>query len=173
MQQQELENDLKNAQDLFADASVVDDQIVDDQIVDAQPAIDEVKKKAISLPDPKDQSRSINLSALPIFSPTTKKQFAELQEILGPLLTENKAKPHYALFVQDLTRLLVKDMRSEQIRTVASICTTLTNEKLREEKAAEKGGKKTTKGSKKTSLVGTAGKDSDRIDTMTYDDFYE
>jgi len=64
-------------------------------------------------------------------------------------------------------------MSSAQIRKVASTCTTLTNERLREEKAAEKGTKKTKAQKTKTALVGAGGKDSDRLDTKTYDDFDE
>ena len=133
--------------------------------------VDEVKRKAIATTDPKDASKSIDLSLLPVFNPTTKAQFTELQNILVPLLTAQKSKGQYPLFVQELTRHLVKEMPSEQIRKVASLCTTLTNEKLREEKAAEKGGKKNSKAAKKTTLAGTS--KIGEIDTKMYDGYDE
>ncbi|KAF8467674.1 translation initiation factor eIF3 subunit-domain-containing protein [Kalaharituber pfeilii] len=167
LQQEEIENDLKHAVDLFAGVTVEDRAGGPDTTKG-----DDAKRKAISLTDPKDPARTIDLSVLPIFNPSTKKQFTDLQEILVPLLGANIRKAHYPLFVQEMTRLLVKDMSSEHIRKVASTCTTLANEKLKEEKAAEKGTKK-TKGSKKTSLVGAAGKDNDKLDTKTYEDFVE
>ena len=186
MQQQEIDADLNHAVDLFAGAVVED--IADHGVTSApspapspapsssvgvsSPPTD-VKRKAIAIADPVDSSKSIDLSTLPLFNPTTKKQFTDLQDTLAPLLAQNVKKPHYSLFVQELTRLLIKDMGSEQIRKVASTCTTLTNEKLREEKAAEKGVKKTKAQKTKTTLVGARGKDSDRLDTKTYDDFGE
>lgn len=179
MQQQEIEADLNHAVDLFAGA-VVEDR-ADHGITAAGAAAaspkapssvnNDVKRKAIAVSDPTDSSKSIDLSTLPLFNPTTKKQFQDLQDTLAPLLAAHVKRPHYPLFVQELTRLLIKDMSSEQIRKVASTCTTLTNEKLREEKVAEKGGKKTKAQKTKTTLVGAGGKDSDRIDTKTYDDF--
>lgn len=178
MQQQEIDADLNHAVDLFAGAVVED--IADHGVTSApspSPAAgvssppSDIKRKAIAIADPVDSSKSIDLSTLPLFNPTTKKQFTDLQDTLAPLLVQNVKKPHYPLFVQELTRLLIKDMSSEQIRKVASTCTTMTNEKLREEKAAEKGIKKTKAQKTKTTLVGAGGKDSDRLDMKAYDDF--
>lgn len=178
MQEQEIEADLHHAVDLFAGAVVedrADHGVSTSAASPAAPAVEgaatDVKRKAIAVSDPTDSSKSIDLSTLDLFNPTTKKQFQELQDTLAPLLAQNTKKAHYPLFVQELTRLLIKDMNSEQIRKVASICTSLANEKLREEKAAEKGVKKTKAQKTKTTLVGAGGKDSDRIDTKTYDDF--
>jgi translation initiation factor 3 subunit J len=52
---------------------------------------------------------------------------------------------------------------------VASTLTTLANEKQKEEKAAEKGGKKTKAQKGKTALV-AAGKEADKLDTTNYQD---
>ena len=182
MQQQEIDADLNHAVDLFAGAVVED--IADHGITSApspsspssagvsSPPSD-VKRKAIAIADPVDSSKSIDLSTLPLFNPTTKGQFTNLQDTLAPLLAQNVKKSYYPLFVQELTRLLIKDMGSEQIRKVASVCTALTNEKLREEKAAEKGVKKTKAQKTKTTLAGAGGKDSDKLDMKAYDDFGE
>ena len=184
-QQQEIAADLHHAVDLFSGAVVEDiaDHGVAASAPSSSPAVlgassssstpADIKHKAIAIADPADSAKAIDLSTLPLFNPTTKKQFTDLQDTLAPLLAQNVKKPHYPLFVQELTRLLIKDMSSEQARKVASTCTTLTNEKLREEKAAEKGVKKTKAQKTKTTLVGAGGKDSDRLDTKTYDDFEE
>ncbi|RPB24843.1 translation initiation factor eIF3 subunit [Terfezia boudieri ATCC MYA-4762] len=177
VQQQEIDADLNHAVDLFAGAVVED--IADHGVTSvptpspAPPSGAKHKSIAIAIADPEDSSKSIDLSTLSLFNPTTKKQFTDLQNTLAPLLAQNVKKPDYPLFVQELTRLLIKDMSSEQIRKVASTCTTLTNEKLRDEKAAEKGVKKTKAQKTKTTLVGVGGKDNNRLDLKTYDDFDE
>lgn len=117
--------------------------------------------------DPVDSSKNIDLTTLPVFKPNTKNEFVELREILVPLLTANSKKAHYPLFIQEFVRQLSKDMPSEQIRKVASGVTTLANERQKEEKAAEKGGKK--KVAKKTTLA-LSGKEADRFDTTDYRD---
>lgn len=168
----EEESDFKHAEALFSE---IDDRGGDSGVsspaTKANKAADDVRRKAIALADPKDPSKSIDLSALPLFNPSTKQQFTDLQNILTPLITANLRKAQYPLFVQELVRNLVKDMSSENIKKVASIVTTLSNEKLREEKAAT-GGKKNTSKVKKQALVGAASKESDRIDTKTYEDAY-
>ncbi|KAF8426374.1 eukaryotic translation initiation factor 3 subunit J [Tirmania nivea] len=180
MQEREIQADLNHAVDLFAGAvveDIADHGVTSNSAALASPAAgvpspsSDVKHKAIAIADPADSAKSIDLSSLPLFKPTTKKQFTDLQNTLAPLLVQNIKKPNYPLFVQELTRLLIKDMSSEQIRKVASMCTTLTNEKLREEKAAEKGVKKTKAQKTKTTLVGVGGKDNDRLDMKSYDDF--
>ena len=164
LQQEEVENDMKHAVDLFAGAAVEDHGSVPGA---------EVKRKALSVVDPTDTSKSIDLSTIPLFNPTTKKQFQDLQDALAILLVAHVKKPHYSLFAQQLTRSLIKEMSSEQIRKVATACTTSLNEKLREEKAADKSARKTKAQKTKTVLVGAGGKDSEKIDTKTYEEFAE
>ncbi|KAH8147447.1 uncharacterized protein LAJ45_08603 [Morchella importuna] len=123
------------------------------------------REKKISLTDPNDPTKNIDLGSLLIFNPTTKDAFLKLREVLVPLLTANTKKAHYPLFLQEFARQLSKDMPSEQIRKVASGLTTLANEKQKEEKAADKGGKKKTV--KKTALA-AAGKEMDKFDTTDY-----
>lgn len=108
------------------------------------------------------------MGLLPIFKPNTKDGFLQLRETLVPLLIANTKKAHYQLFLQEFVRQLSKDMPSDQIKKVASGLTTLANEKQKEEKATEKGGKK-SKAVKKTALA-SAGKEADRFDTTDYRD---
>lgn len=168
----EEESDLKHAEALFADIDDRADSGVSSPAAKASKGPDDVRRKAIALADPKDPSKSIDLSALPLFNPTTKQQFSDLQNIITPLITANIRKGQYPLFVQELVRNLVKDMSSENIKKVASIVTTLSNEKLREEKAASST-KKGGKAKKQPALVGAASKDADRIDTSSYADAYD
>lgn len=158
---------MKHAVDLFAGATV------EDRVDHGSMSSADIRRKAISVVDPTDTSKSIDLSTLPLFNPTTKKQFQDLQDALAFLLAAHVKKPHYPLLAQQLVRSLIKEMSSEQIRKVATTCTTLLNEKLREEKAADKPGRKSKAQKTKTTLVGVVGKDSDKIDTKTYEEFAE
>ena len=89
-----------------------------------------------------------------------------------PLISQNAKKAQYAIFMQEFTKRICKDLASDQIKKVASGLTTLSNEKMKEEKAAEKGGKKTKAAKTKTSL--SAARDiSHRADTTAYDDLGE
>ena len=119
---------------------------------------------AVSI-DPKDPTKTIDLSALPLFNPQTKTQFENLRSVVVPLIGTNYRKPHYALFLQEFSKQLAKDLPSDQIKKIASTLTALGNEKMREEKAAEKGGKKTKAQKTKTSLVTGPAKN----DTNAYD----
>lgn len=70
-----------------------------------------------------------------------------------PIIGGNHKKAHYTLFLQELTKQLAKDLPSEQIKKISSSLTALGNEKMKEEKTAEKGGKKTKAQKTKTQLV--------------------
>lgn len=111
--------------------------------------------KPVTLADDNDPTKSIDLSALKIFNPNTKDQFTKLRETLVPLLAGNSKKAQYTLFLQEFTKQIAKDLPSDQIKKIASGLTTLSNEKMKEEKAAEKGGKKTKAAKTKASLVAT------------------
>lgn len=102
---------------------------------------------------------------MPLFNPTTKDQFTKLTQTLIPLLTRHTKKPHYALWAQDFTKQLVKELNSGDIKKAASGLTTLSNEKLKEERQADKGGKKSKAAKSKVSLV--AQRDN-HIDTTAY-----
>lgn len=70
-----------------------------------------------------------------------------------PIISGSHKKPHYALFLQEFTKQLAKDLPSDQIKKISSTLTALSNEKLKEEKAGEKGAKKTKAQKTKTQLV--------------------
>jgi translation initiation factor 3 subunit J len=152
MRRQEQDSDLKHAEDLFSGIGV--------------------RKRSTNkavLTDPSDPSKVIDLAALPLFSPSTKDQFTQLREIVAPLIAASSKKGPYSLFVQEFAKQIAKDLPSDQIKKIASGLTTLSNEKLKEEKAAEKGGKKTKAAKNKAAL--NANRDvSSRADTNAYDD---
>ena len=148
--------DLKHAEDLFDSIGVKN----------------RTGPKALT-EDPSDSSKLIDLSSLPLFSPNTKDQFVQLRETVAPLLAANSKKAQYVLFMQEFTKQVVKDLPSDHIKKIASSLTTLSNERMKEEKAAERGGKKTKAAKSKSALV--ASRDiTSRADTTAYgEDFAE
>ncbi|KAL8843569.1 MAG: hypothetical protein Q9170_000073 [Blastenia crenularia] len=150
----EQEADLKHAEDLFGHIGINKNRSA---------------PKTLIATDPNDPSTTIDIASLPLFNPTTKEQFLKLRETLTPILAANNKKAQYTLFMQEFTKSIVKELPSEQIKKIASGLSTLSNEKMKEEKAAEKGGKKTKAAKSKASLV--ANRDaSSRADTTAYDD---
>lgn len=128
--------------------------------------------KPVTVSDDSDPTQSVDLSAMKLFNPNTKDQFAKLRETLVPLLTANTKKAHYTLFLQEFTKQISKELPSDQIKKIASGLTTLSNERMKEEKAAEKGGKKKTATKAKAQLV--ASRDvSYKADTNAYDDDFD
>jgi len=121
--------------------------------------------KAIVISDQTDPTKSIDLSSMPLFKPTTKDQFTRLSEALIPLLTPHSKNPQYTLWAQDFTRKLVKELPSAEIKKIASALTTASNEKMREERAADKGNKKTKAAKTKISLNASRGP----VDNTNYD----
>lgn len=111
--------------------------------------------------DSKDPNNTVNLADLPLFKPSTKTQFETLRNTLAPLLLASGKKPHYTLFLQELAKQLAADLPSDQVKKISSSLTALANEKMKQEKAVEKGGKKTKAAKTKTSLVGTRQNDDD------------
>ena len=148
----EQESDLKHAEDLFGNIGISKNR---------GPA------KPVVVADPSDPTSAIDLSALPLFNPTTRDQFSKLREILVPVLTANSKKAQYILFMREFSKQIVNDLPSEEIRKIASGLTTLYNEKMKEEKAADKGGKKTKAAKTKSTLVATRDASS-RADTTIY-----
>lgn len=123
--------------------------------------------KAVVVNDSADPTKSVDLSAMPLFKPTTKDQFTRLSDTLIPLLTPHSKKPQYTIWAQDFTRRLVKELPSSEIKKLASALTTASNEKMREERAADKGNKKSKAAKTKVSLV--ANRDN-QIDSKSYGD---
>lgn len=151
----EKEADLKNAEDLFGGVGGV-------------PA-SRGAPKAITVQEGADPSDTVDLSSMKLFNPVTALGFNKLRETLVPLLNNNAKKPQYPLFMAEFAKQIMKEMNSEQIKKVASGLTALSNEKLKEEKAAEKGGKKTKAAKNKTSLNANRNVGS-MADTAAYDD---
>lgn len=151
---QEKDSDLKHAVDLFGDIGVNKNRSA---------------AKPVTVEDPNDSANKIDLSNLSLFSPSTREEFAALRDTLTPLLTANAKKAQYPLFLTEFVKSIAKDMQSEQIKKVASALTTLSNEKMKEEKAAEKGGKKTKAAKTKASANLDKG-GALRADTTAYDD---
>ncbi|OCL03661.1 translation initiation factor eIF3 subunit [Glonium stellatum] len=150
----EQDADLKHAEDLFGEIGISKNRSA---------------SKPVTLQDSSDPAKSIDLSSLGIFNPQTKDQFLKLRETLVPLISSNSKKAQYVLFLQEFTKQIAKDLPSDQIKKIASGLTTLSNEKMKEEKAAEKGGKKTKAAKTKVALV-AARDTSYKADTTAYDD---
>lgn len=118
--------------------------------------------------DPNNPDNLIDLSAMPLFDPKTKSQFETLREVVAPIIANNSGKPHYAIFMMEFAKSLCKEMQSDQIKKVASGLTTLSNEKLKQEKAQQGGGKKTKAAKTKTTLA--IARPSATTDTTAYGD---
>jgi translation initiation factor 3 subunit J len=138
LKREQKEADLKHAEDLFGDLNIVGNN---------RNAV-----KPVTLQDSSNPTQTVNLSALSIFNPNNKEQFLKLRETLVPLLGANAKKAHYVLFMQEFTKQICKDLPSDQIKKIASGLTTLSNEKMKEEKLAEKGGKKSKAAKSKVTL---------------------
>ncbi|KAK2882745.1 Translation initiation factor 3 subunit J component [Arthroderma sp. PD_2] len=150
--------DLKHAEDLFGD-------------IDLARTRNRTAPTKSVISDANDPTKSLDLASIPLFKPSTKPQFTALTNALVPLLTAQSKKAAYTLWLQDFTKQLVKELPSQEIKKIASAMTAASNEKLKEEKAAEKGGKKTKAAKTKTSLVATrAGGNGRGADLTAYDD---
>ena len=153
----EQASDLKHAEDLFSGIGISDKRGA---------------AKAVTVQEGDDPANAIDLGSLKLFNPATAPQFTHLRDILVPLLNANSKKPQYAIFLQEFTKQLVKDLNSEQVKKISSGLTTVGNEKMREEKAAEKGGKKTK--AAKTKVTLSANRDiAHKADTTSYEDGLE
>lgn len=124
--------------------------------------------KGSTVPDPSNPEHLVDLAAMPLFDPKTKAQFEQLREVVGPIIANNAKKAHYAMFMVEFAKKLASEMPSDQIKKVASALTTLSNERLKEEKA-QQGGKKSKAAKTKTTLAIGRGPGAS-VDTKNYDD---
>jgi len=156
LRQTEQEADLAHAQDLLDNVGLGPKK--------------RAGNKATIIEDSANPGQAIDLSQISLFKPTTKTQFEALTTALVPLLTASSSKPHYSLWVQDFVKKITADLPSTEIKKAASGLTAQSNEKMKEEKTAEKGGKKSKAAKSKTSLA--AGRDIGRglADTTIYDE---
>ncbi|KAI9893986.1 MAG: Translation initiation factor 3 subunit J component [Vezdaea aestivalis] len=138
LRQTEQASDLKHAEDLFGDIGVSKSR---------------ANAKAVVSKGGANTGETVDLASLPLFNPTTKDQFTKLRDILVPILAANNKKGHYSLFLQEFCKQLAKDMPSDQIKKVSSTLTALGNERMKEEKSADKTGKKTKAQKTKTTLA--------------------
>lgn len=122
--------------------------------------------------DAKEPNNTVNLNTIPVFNPQTKLQFEKLRQTLVPVLSANAKKGHYTLFLEEFAKDLAKELPSDQIKKIASSLTRAGNEKMKEEKAADKSGKKTKAAKTKTSLV-TSRANAAELDTYENDGFGE
>lgn len=155
LRKSEQDSDLKHAEDLFSSAM----------------GPNKKGTKAIVIENKDKPGEAIDLTKIPLFRPGSKTQFEQLSEVLVPLLRASSSKPHYAIWVQNFCKQICQDIPSAEIKKAASALTALSNEKMKEEKAADKSGKKTKAQKTKTTLAG-AGRDMGRgaADTTAYDD---
>jgi translation initiation factor 3 subunit J len=152
----EKESDMKSAEDLFGGVGM--------GVSSNRGAV-----RPVTVREGEDPTNAINLGSMKLFNPTTASQFAQMRETLVPLLNANSKKPQYSLFLQEFAKQIVKDLNSEQVKKIASGLSTISNEKMKEEKAAEKGGKKTKAAKTKATL--SANRDiAHKADTTLYDD---
>lgn len=167
MRRSEQEADLQHAADLFGEASFGDAGLSAGAGSGVRKSAAALKASAISVGDSSDPTKTVDLSSLPLLNPVTKTQFDKLSQTLGPIISAQSQKGPYVLFAQDLIRELCRGLPSDQIKKINSSLTSLANERLREEKASEKGGKKTKAAKTKTTLAIAR---PSTIDTGNYDD---
>ncbi|KAI1757245.1 putative eukaryotic translation initiation factor 3 subunit EifCj [Xylaria castorea] len=151
----EKESDLKHAEDLFGGAGL--------SLRNGRKAT----STGTTIQIDSDPNKTVDLATLSLFNPSTKGQFETLRNALIPIIGSSHKKAHYTLFLQELTKQLAKDLPSDQIKKIGSTLTALSNEKMKEEKAAEKGGKKTKAQKTKTQLVASR---PNTTDVATYDE---
>ncbi|KAI9665094.1 MAG: Translation initiation factor 3 subunit J component [Bathelium mastoideum] len=167
LRKNEQDSDLKHAEDLFGDIDLNRKGLA----VKPVSIVASTTTNNTTAPSstPADPTATIDLASLPLFQPKTPAQFTALRDALVPLLTANAKKPQYSLWLQEFSKQLARELPSDQIRKAASGLTTLANERQKEEKAAEKGGKKSKAAKTKATLV--AQRDvTTRADTAVYDD---
>jgi len=152
----EQEADLKHAEDLFGSVGISNNR----KATTAANAV---------VIDAKDPAATFDIASLPLFDPKTKLQFEKLRDTLVPVITSNSKKAHYVLFLQEFTKQLAKDLPSDQIKKISSTLTALGNEKMKEEKLAEKGGKKSKAQKNKVTLVASRNTTT-TADVNAYDD---
>jgi len=157
LRKSEQEADLKHAQDLLANVGL-------------GPTSRTAINKAVIIEDKANPGQTIDLSKYPLFKPTTKTQFDALSAALVPLLTAASSKPHYPLWALNFVKQICADLPSAEIKKVASAVTALSNEKMKEEKEKEKGGKKSKAAKTKNTLAATRDMGRGVADTTSYEE---
>ncbi|KAK9472568.1 eukaryotic translation initiation factor 3 subunit J [Dipodascopsis tothii] len=147
LQRMQLESDLNNAADLFGGVDLDDD----------------TKQVAAA-------TAEVDLASLPLFQPKTKAEFEELSKQLADVLTGLAKAPNYMIFLPQFMKALAAPLSSDNTRKCTSVLTAYGNEKLKDEKAAEKNkGKK--KSAAKPNLSNASAKIDDSRDTTNFSKF--
>ncbi|KAF3912034.1 hypothetical protein ABW21_db0200601 [Orbilia brochopaga] len=159
--QAELEADLATAGDLLG-AVAIGSQNTRRSVGD---------RSLIQLTTESGEHTTFDLSDLPLFQPKLKADFDDIKDKLVPIFSNMSKKGNYPLFLQEFFRETAKGLSSEQIKKLSSVLTTLSNERLREEKSADTKGKKPSKAKTKAtvSLGGSGAGKSHTADTTNYD----
>ncbi len=157
LRKSEQDADLKHAQDLLASAGL-------------GPTSRTAINKGVIIEDKANPGQTIDLSKYPLFKPTTKTQFDALSAALVPLLTSASSKPHYTIWVGNFIKQICGDLPSAEIKKAASALTAFSNEKMKEEKEKEKGGKKSKAAKGKTTLAATRDMGRGVADTTSYEE---
>ncbi|KAF3940266.1 hypothetical protein ABW19_dt0208918 [Dactylella cylindrospora] len=157
----EMASDLANAGDLLG-AVAIGSQVSRKSAVD---------KSLIQHKTDSGEQLTLDLANLPLFQPKLKADFDDVKSKMVPLFANMQKRGHYPIFLQEFFRETAKGLSSEQIKKLSSSLTALSNEKLREEKAADTKGKKTSKAkSKATVTLGGSGAGKGvAADTTNYD----
>lgn len=158
----EQDADLKHAQDLLGDVGISNQRSTAPKTVVVLGGAPDSKSA--------EPSAAVDLSSLALFRPKSKDEFEKMSQVLVPLIAQNARHPQYSLsFLPEFVRAVARELPSAEIKKLSSALALLLNEKLKEEKAADKGGKKTKAAKTKTSLV--ANRDTvHKADTTVYDD---
>ncbi|KAK9320327.1 eukaryotic translation initiation factor 3 subunit J [Lipomyces orientalis] len=162
----QLQSDLDNAADLFGDVVTLEDKKVSASSMPAEsvPAESVPAESGVLLKEPE-------LEDLALMKPNTREQFDELNVRLCAALTSLSRNPAYATtFLPSLMKALVQPLNSEQVRKCASTLTAVTNEKIKEERAADKPSKKKKS---KPGLSNSSAKIDDNVDTTNYSRYDE
>lgn len=158
LQNVEIASDMKHSEDLFGSLGASNNRKIS------------TAANVVQL-NPNDPTSLLDLTTLPLFNPADKLQFEKLRDTLLPIISQNSNKAFYIIFLQDFIKQLAKELPSEQIKKIASTLTALSNEKMKEEKLAEKGGKKSKAAKTKVALVATKNFAA-TSDVHDYDDDY-
>jgi len=154
LRRDEMAGDLRNAEDLFGNIGISNNR---------------GSVKPVTVQKAASTGETVDLASLPLFNAATRADFVSLRATLVPLLVQHSKKAEYVTsFLPEFVKDVHNDLTAEQIKKSISLLTTLSNLKMKEEKASDKGGKKTKAAKTKTSL--SSARDTSKADTTLYDD---
>ncbi|KAK9467646.1 eukaryotic translation initiation factor 3 subunit J [Lipomyces arxii] len=172
LKKMQLQSDLDNAADLFGDITNEPSLTPPSKKVSGDDENSEESSDEESAEEEPPAPVSVaQLEDLDVMNPKTKAEFEELNTKLTAALVSLSRNPVYAtVFLPQFLKNVVGPLNSEQVRKCASTLTTVSNEKLKEERAADKP-KKGKKG--KPGLAAASAKIDDAVDTTNYSRYDE